>query len=189
MAALISLKFSPVRIVRVAMPRIIFCLSVFAALLLVASPDARAGEPRLVGTYGKWDAYVFTEGDGKVCYMSSRPEKSSGKYAKRGEVYALITHRPQERTKDVFSYIAGYTYKPGSEATLEVDKTKITLFTQDDTAWAPDSESDRKVSEAIRSGSKMVVKGQSSKGTSTTDSFSLSGSTKAYEKISKECGY
>lgn len=171
------------------MTRALLLTFFLTGLLLTGITRAQAGEPRLVGTFGKWDAYVFTEGSSKVCYMSSRPETAAGNYSKRGEVYALVTHRPSERTKDVFSYIAGYDYKPGSEATLSIDKTKITLFTQDDTAWAPDSDSDRKLAEAIRTGSKMVVKGQSTRGTQTTDTFSLNGSSKAYEKISKECGY
>jgi len=150
---------------------------------------AHAGEPRLVGTYGAWDAYVFTENGNKVCYMASRPKKSQGNYSRRGEIYALVTHRPAEGTKDVFSYITGYTYKKGSDVSITIGSDRFSLFTQDDTAWTPDTETDVKLSKAIQSGSNMVVKGTSSRGTLTTDTFSLSGSSKAYSKITKECGH
>jgi hypothetical protein len=39
----------------------------------------------------------------------------------------------------------------------------------------------------MRRGSTMTVTGMSSKGTQTTDTFSLSGFSKAYEAIGKAC--
>lgn len=162
-------------------------LSVLSVLFL-ASFEAHAGEPRLIGTYGDWAAYIFIEDGNKVCYMASQPKKDEGNYSKRGDIFALLTHRPAEGTRNVFSYITGYTYKPGSDATVKVDGDRFVLFTQDETAWTPDAASDNKLAEAIKKGSKMVVTGTSSRGTLTTDTFSLKGSSSAHEAISKECG-
>lgn len=161
----------------------ILALSVLAAL----PAKVFAGEPRLMATYGDWQAYVFFEDGNKVCYMASQPILAEGNYTSRGEPFALITHRPADNTKNVFSYIVGYTYKPGSEATVTIDGQAIPLFTQDDTAWGPNAETDNKLAEAIKSGSKMVVNGTSSRGTLTTDTYSLKGSKDAYERISEEC--
>ena len=159
-----------------------------AALLLALAPGAAlAAEPTLIGNYSDWSAYVFKENGNKVCYMASQPKKAEGNYSRRGEVFALITHRPAEGTKNVFSYIAGYGYKPGSDATVKIDGNRYTLFTQDETAWAPDAAMDDKLATALRSGSNMVVTGSSSRGTMTTDTFSLKGSSAAHEAISKEC--
>ena len=157
-------------------------------LVLLSLPfAAQAGEPRMISSHGDWAAYVFDEDGNKVCYMASKPKKDEGDYTKRGEIFALLTHRPAEGSKDVFSYIAGYSYKAGSDATIEIDGERFVMFTQDDTAWAPDAETDAKLSHSIRKGSKMVVKGTSSRGTQTTDTFGLSGSSAAYDKISDEC--
>lgn len=120
--------------------------------------------------------------------MASKPENQEGDYSKRGEIFALITHRPAEGTKNVFSYITGYTYKAGSDATVDIDSDHFVLFTQDDTAWAPDAETDEKISQGIRKGTKMTVRGTSSRDTQTEDTFSLKGSSGAYDKISEECG-
>ncbi|PJB69692.1 MAG: hypothetical protein CO093_09870 [Alphaproteobacteria bacterium CG_4_9_14_3_um_filter_47_13] len=155
--------------------------------VLTLAGQAMAAEPRLLGKYSDWEAYVFMEGDNKVCYMASQPAKSEGNYTRRGDVFALITHRPAEGSKNVFSYITGYSYKQGSDATAKIDSTSFTLFTQDETAWAPDAATDNKISEAIKKSSKMVIKGVSSRETATTDTFSLKGSSAAYEAISKEC--
>ena len=160
------------------------------ALLFVSIgvSQANASEPRLIGTYGDWSAYMFTENGKKVCYMASKPKKAEGAYTRRGEVFALVTHRPSEGTRNVFSYITGYPYKSGSDVSVNVDDKTFTLFTQDDTAWTPDAKTDNMLASEIKQGSKMVVRGESGRGTKTVDTFSLSGSTKAHAKISQECG-
>ncbi len=159
-------------------------------LMLVCgfSSAAFAGEPRMLQTYGDWDAYVFEESDSKVCYMAAKPAKHEGKYKSRGDIHALITHRPAEGTKNVFSYIAGYSYKPASDAVIDIDGQKFTLFTKDDTAWALKPETDEQIAKAIRDGKTMIVTGTSSKGTATKDTYKLVGSSDAYNRISKECG-
>lgn len=163
-------------------------VSLLAIAFFVLPGAARAAEPTLIGDYGDWSAYMFTEDGNKVCYMASQPKKAEGNYTRRGEVFALITHRPAEGTKNVFSYIAGYAYKPESEVTLKTDGQKYTLFTQDETAWARDAVADGKIAQSIRSGSSMTVSGTSSRGTTTVDTFGLKGSSAAYDAISKECG-
>ncbi len=161
---------------------------VFALAVAASSPAvAKNVKPRLLVQDGDWKAYVLTESDQKVCYMVSEPKKQEGKYSTRGKVFALVTHRPSEDTKDVFSFIAGYSYKSGASVTLKIDSQSFTLFTQGDTAWAEDPQTDKKISQLIRSGSKLTVVGTSSRGTLTTDTFSLKGSGIAYKAISKEC--
>ncbi len=162
-------------------------LSLFALVLLALPSVSFAGEPRLMATYGDWEVYVFFEGGNKVCYIASQPKQEEGDYTKRGQPFALITNRPAENTSDVFSYITGYSYKAGSDALMEIDDQTFKLFTQDENAWAPDSKMDRAIAEAIKSGTNMVVKGTSSRGTLTTDVYGLSGSSKAYERMNDEC--
>lgn len=170
------------------MTRTTLILSALAFIALSFIPSANASEPRLIGTYGDWAAYSFMENGNKVCYMASQPKTAVGNYTSRGDIFALITHRPAEKTTDVFSYITGYPYKAGSEVTIESNGRTFKLFTQDDTAWNADAAADRALANAIRSGSKMVVKGTSKRGTLTTDTFGLSGSSKAHQTISQECG-
>ena len=65
---------------------------------------------------------------------------------------------------------------------------RFKLFTYDDSAWAVNSEEDRKLVKAMKAGIKMSVVGYSSRDTKTTDTYSLSGFTDAYNAISKACG-
>ncbi|MCD8497611.1 MAG: invasion associated locus B family protein [Alphaproteobacteria bacterium] len=161
---------------------------IMLALCVVGVAPARAEDPELIGRHGEWMAYKFMENGTKVCYMASQPKSAKGNYSKRGDVFALITHRPSENTKNVFSYITGYTYKPESEVTVTIGKETFTLFTDNDRAWTPDDVTDQALTNALRKGSQMVVKGVSSRGTNTTDTFSLKGSGAAHDAITKECG-
>lgn len=158
-----------------------------AVLGAASTPAYAGGEPKLLATEGKWSAYSFIENKKKVCYILSQPEKAEGKYGSRGEIYALITNRPADGSKNVFSYIAGYPYKPGSDVTVKIDGQSFTLFTQDDTAWAPDAATDSKIAEAMNKGATMVVTGVSARGTNTLDTYSLEGSGAAHKAMVAEC--
>ncbi len=161
---------------------------VLSSAVLMTNIAAHAAEPKAIGEFGDWIAYVYMEENNKVCYMVGKPSKEEGNYTKRGSVYALITHRPAEKSKNVFSFVAGYPYKTGSEVTVSIGSQRFKLFTQNETAWAPDSATDNKLVAAIRSGNQMVINGVSAQGTATTDTFGLKGSSAAHAAISKECG-
>jgi len=162
-------------------------VTLLSALLSTIAFAAFADEPKVLSVHNDWTAYTFKEGAGTVCYMASQPKKSEGSYKKRDDVFALITHRPAENTKNVFSYIAGYDYKPGSDVTLTIDNQSFKLFTHKDMAWAKDADTDNKIAAALRKGSKMSVKGTSARGTDTTDNFSLKGTGGASDAINKAC--
>ena len=156
--------------------------------LLIMSGWVYAADPKVIGEFDDWIAYVYMEGNNKVCYMVSKPKKEEGNYTKRGDVFALVTHRPAENSKNVFSFVAGYPFKQGSEVTVTAGNQNFKLFTQNETAWAPDEATDNRLTSAIRSGNTLVVKGISARDTATTDTFGLKGSSSAYSAISKECG-
>src|SRR5262249_31041654 len=146
-----------------------------------------AATPKPIGTYGDWQALTYEENGKPVCYVVSEPTKKEGQYTARGQVYALVTHRPADKKLNVFTIIAGYAYKEGSDVLLEIGDQKFTLFTQESMAWAQD-EDDPKIVEAMKKGNDMVAHGTSSRSTDTVDTYSLMGFSKAYEAISEACG-
>ena len=156
-----------------------------AAIIALPSSSIQAEE---ISHNGNWTAHVHQDNGDKVCYMTSQPDKAQGNYKSRGDIFAFITHRPSKNSKNVFSYIAGYTYKADSEVTVSIDNKTFTLLPHGNIAWTPDDKADEAITDAIRKGNKMVVKGYSSRGTLTTDTFSLSGSGASYKAISEECG-
>ena len=58
---------------------------------------------------------------------------------------------------------------------------------QDQIAWTSDPEIDGMLIKAMQRGTTMIIKGVSSRGTNTKDTYSLRGFTAAYKAISKVC--
>ena len=166
---------------------VIVCLVTVLVFALATQPSRAQGIKR-IGDYGDWSSFQFSEDGNLACYMSSEPKKTEGKYKRRGDVFAIVTHRPAEKRLGEVSIIAGYSYRKDSWAEVKIGKQTFQLFTQDDGAWAPDAETDKKLVQAMRKGHTMVVIGTSTRGTLTTDTYSLSGFTKASRAIGKACG-
>lgn len=120
--------------------------------------------------------------------MASTPKKDEGNYKVRGEIYAVVTHRPADKSYNVVNFVAGYTYKNNSNVVVKIGTTTFNnLFTNGDNAWAPDNATDKKLVEAMKRGQRMIVEGTSSRGTKTKDTYSLAGFSGAYRAISSKC--
>lgn len=164
----------------------------FLALALtfgcVAGGSVLAAGAKAIATYNAWSAHVIAEKSGKICYAHSEPKNSEGKYTVRGPTYVQVAHRTRAKAANEVSVTAGYPYKKGSDVTVTIDgKQKFDLFTDDDTAWSRDAAGDRDLVAAMRAGTTMVIMGTSSRGTLTTDTYSLSGFTAAHKAIGKAC--
>ena len=141
-----------------------------------------------LGDFGDWSAFRFSEDGNKSCYIASQPAKAEGNYTRRGDIYALVTHRPAENRRDEVNVIIGYTFQVNSFVDVTIGGQTFKLFTKDDGAWTTNSDEDRRLVQAMIQGNRMVVKGTSSRGTLTTDTYSLKGFTAAYRKINDVCG-
>ncbi len=158
-----------------------------ACTTLVISGGAMAQPVRVLTESRDWTAYSFQENGQTVCYIASAPIKAVGKYKKRGDIFMLVTHRPAEKLWNEVSISTGYTFKNKSDVKITIGKKKFTFFTGGDTAWAYDVAADRKVIDAMIKGSNLKAVGISSRGTRTTDTYSLKGFTAAYKAINTAC--
>jgi len=164
-------------------------IALFALCLTALTSVANAADRQLLGTYGDWSAYKMKENGASLCYMASTPQKSEGKYKRRGEIFLIVAHRPKEKSFNVVSLTAGYNYKKDSVAQIQIDKKPaIDLFTHEDTAWASNSKIDAQLYKMMKAGNTAVITGKSSLGNTTIDTFSLKGFTKAANAIDKACG-
>jgi hypothetical protein len=155
-----------------------------AAFLATA---ASAQEVKVLGTFGKWIAQTYRENGQAVCFMSVKPDKSEGNYKARGDVLFMVTHRPAEKAYDVISVAAGYQYQPDSDAVITSSGKRFSLFTNGERAWARDAQTDKNIVQLLTKSKTMTVKGTSSRGNITTDTFSLDGFSAAHKSISDGC--
>ncbi len=143
---------------------------------------------KIIGTYGDWKAYSFTENGSIVCYASAQPRQRQPESLQRGDVYLLVTHRPSGNSFDVISITNGYTFLSGSAVQAIFSQSSYSLFVNDDTAWAKASSTDSQISASLRRGGSLIVIGTSAHRTNTTDTYSLNGASFALDAIDKACG-
>ncbi|MBN43236.1 MAG: hypothetical protein CL573_07105 [Alphaproteobacteria bacterium] len=159
---------------------------VLVPLLLIPSV-AQAQEAKRIGRFGDWDAYIRGVGNSQFCYMVSKP-KTASLQSRRGEIFFLVWHRPGMEEFDVVQVDIGYPFKEESAVEVRIGGQAWSLFTEGEIAWTRNKKDDKALAAAIRKGSRMTVKGMSSRNNPTTDSYSLKGTTAAYVAINKACG-
>jgi invasion protein IalB len=161
------------------------CASVLPAVAQPAKEQAV-----LLGQFGDWGAYKATPDSKSVCFALSKPTsaETDPPGRSRDPAYLFISTRPAEKVKDEVSVIVGYPQKAGMEAQAAVDgSSKYTLYTQDDGAWVKNAAEEPQLVEALRKGTSLVITSESSRGTKTTDTYSLRGVSDALDKVASEC--
>ncbi|MFO1135909.1 MAG: invasion associated locus B family protein [Rhodoblastus sp.] len=152
-------------------------------------PDSKAaggGKATPVGRFGEWDVFT-TGGKTKTCYTLARPKERAPASLKRDDAYVFISNRPGENVQNEVSVIMGFAMKDGSEPSADIGGTAFQFVAKGANAWLKNPAEEGKFVEAMKRGSKLVVKASSSKGNATTDSYSLAGISDALARIRKEC--
>lgn len=141
--------------------------------------------PKQIGKNGDWTVYVDEEG-GKTCFISSHPTSQNPKNLSWTAVF-YVTRGASTNGRNEPSVQVTYTYQEDSQATVSIGSDTFTLFTDKDGAWIQDAEQERKLIDAMKAGVTMIVKGTSSRGNLTTDTFSLSGVTAGVKALEGAC--
>ena len=166
------------------MKRLVLVLSI-AATAIWATPSAAQD----LGRFHDWRAHYFTEDGNRVCTMWTQPKKAEGKYTRRGEIFALVNHRPTEKRVGIVSFEMGYPFSSAHKLAVSVDGGgSIRLPASGSIVWDDSREVNRRLVQAMQGGLEMVATGRSQRGTRTVDTYSLRGFTAAYRAISKACG-
>ena len=150
---------------------------------------AGGAEPTLIGQFGTWGAYSAAPNGKKVCFALAKPSssKTNPPNRPRDPAYAFVSTRPAEKVNNEVSVMIGYALKPGSESSVEVGGAAFAMYSQGDGLWIKNAAEEERMVEAMRKSADLVVKGMSSKGTETTDTFSLKGLAQALDKIAQDC--
>ncbi len=160
-----------------------------AAPAQAAPKPAGGAQPALLGQYGDWGAYTASPSGKKVCFALAKPNASATvpPNRPRDPAFLFISTRPAEKVKEEVSVIIGYPFKPNSDASAEIGSANFAMYTQADGAWIKNAAEEARMVDAMRKGSDLVVKGESGRGTKTTDTFSLKGIDQALRRIAQEC--
>ena len=156
----------------------------------VAGP-AFAQSAERVAAHTDWS--VFVAANPKECYIVSPPEnwvaRRDGKTVEvnRGDIRLYVSFRPERGVANEVSFNSGYPLKPGNPVKLEIGSNSFNLSPGEgagaEWAWTDDA---RAVT-AMRAGAEAKITGVSARGTTTVDTFSLSGFTAAITDAEARC--
>lgn len=153
------------------------------------APLAGAAKPTPLGQFGDWGAYTASPEGKKICFAIAKPATAETKPPDRprNQPYMFISTRPADKVTNEVSVIVGYPFKTSSEASIDVGATTFALYTQGDGAWIKNAAEETHMVDAMRQGENAVVHGMSSRGTQSTDTYSLKGLSEALDRVAQEC--
>ncbi len=161
-----------------------------------APPDALAppvalpmGQPKHLGSFGNWGAYLGERDGRKICFALAKPTSSQvvPRGRPRDAVYLFISTRPAENVRNEVSIVFGYAFGPTSTATVEIGADTFDMYTRSDGAWIRNTTEESRMVETMRKGTSLVVKGVSAAGLQSTDSYALRGLAPALDRAAQEC--
>ena len=147
------------------------------------------GEENLksTGKYKDWESFVLLQEGNKVCFAQSIPVVRAPKKLKRDESRLFVSFRPAENIKNEVSVTNGYEFKSKAPVAAKSGKKSYDLFSKGRFAWVVDNKDQTKLITTMKKASRLMIVGNSAKGTQTTDHYSMMGFTKAYNTAKKSC--
>ena len=132
---------------------------------------------------GKWS---FVK-DNDWCYIGSSPIKTDlPDTKKRGENYILV-YKIIGSEENIIQIEAGYKYNLDKKINVKIDNANYDFYSTEDsseTAWTND---DKKVIYAMKKGLELTLTGESARGTTTNDVYTLKGFTNAVNQLNQDC--
>ncbi|MEM8787083.1 MAG: invasion associated locus B family protein [Pseudomonadota bacterium] len=148
-----------------------------------------------VAAFTDWS--VFNPSDPRECYIVSPPTSTEARRdgstvsVRRGDILLFVTIRPDQGVDKEVSFTGGYPFREGSVVEVRIGSDTFAMSPGSgdgqEWAWPASPERDRELIAAMRAGSSATVTAVSSRGTQTTDSFSLLGFTAALEEAENLC--
>ena len=158
----------------------------FCLIGTLSATPALAQEVTLLEKFKDWSAYAAT-GPAKVCFAVAKPTESNPKKIKRGPIFFYISRWPAENVVNEISVKMGYPFAQGAKVTATIGSAKFDLFTKDEGAFVDKPETETKIIDAMKTGNTMKIEGKSTRGTATSDVYSLNGLSDALDRAAKEC--
>jgi invasion protein IalB len=171
----------------------IFAVAMVAAALPAwaqsAKPDAAGDQPVLLGQFGDWGAYKAMPDGKPVCFAISKPTSAvtDPPGRNRDDPYLFLSTRPAEKVKNEVSTIVGYPQKVNADTTASIGTASYAMYAQNDGAWIKNAAQEAQMVETMRKGSEIIIRSVSTRGTKTTDTYSLKGVSEALDKVAEEC--
>ena len=154
---------------------------------LISSISLAEENLKSLGKFKDWESFILSQEGAKICFAQSIPVIKAPKKFKRDPSRLFVSFRPAEDVKNEVSVTNGYEFKLKAPVAAKSGKKSYDLFSKGRFAWVVDDGDEKKLISTMRTASRLMIIGDSEKGTQTTDHYSMMGFTKAYNSAKKSC--
>ena len=144
-------------------------------------------ELKSLGKFKDWQSFVLLKEGVKTCFAQSIPVVKAPKKFKRDDSRLFVSFRPAENINNEISVTNGYEFKLKAPVSAKSGKKSYELFSEGRFAWLVNNGDEKKLISTMKKASRLMIIGNSTKGTQTTDHYSMMGFTKAYNSAKKSC--
>lgn len=165
----------------------LFGLWCFGVSMLLVLPQPAFSEAVIKKEFNAWALHQSRDSSHNICYAVSAPVSKKPKRVNRAPIVFYVSTWPKDGVRNQISVKLGYPVNGDKPVTVQIGEDIFTLTARDERAYIYDATQELKLVEAMKKGSKMVVKATSQRGTETIDVYSLAGVTAALTSLANEC--
>jgi len=166
-----------------------------SAFAQAKKPEARKEEPKAaapakpaaIDKINDWGVYAVGAGKAKACYVMAEPKERAPKTLKRDPGYIFITQRPGEGVRNEVSVVMGFDVKTDSAPKAEIGSASFAMIAKGANLWLKNPAQEGDFVAALRKSPRLIVKADSLRGNTTTDTYALAGVGAALDRAGKEC--
>ena len=163
------------------------CLACVAIIFGLGAP-AKAQEGLPLARFDFWDVYVRETSEGTICVVASNPQDQRPNDVVRSETLFTVTNGAAYIAEEIHVEM-GYPLNSAVSVNID-DGPTFTLgwgWAGTEGAWFDNDVENELLITAMKRGRSMVVRAVSTRGTNTTDTYSLYGITAALARAAEEC--
>lgn len=159
-----------------------FILPLMACVCALAVAPPLAAKDSL-GVFGNWGAFR-DEREGR-CYAIAMPEERRGR--RDFNAFASVGTWPKDGVRGQVQFRTSLALPSNSRVTLIVGEERFTLTGGGSDVWAANASQDATIRTAMRSASRMELRGRDTRGADFVDRYSLSGVATAMDAATVGC--
>ena len=156
----------------------------FSFFLFSNTADANI---RIIDKFKNWESHFTQDGENLVCFAISMPIKKEPGNLNRAESRIFVTFRTKGSVHDEVSVTSGYPYKKDEKVNVAINEDSFVFESSDNFAWLTSKDQEIKIINLMKKKNDAKVVGMSTRGSKTTDTYSLLGFTDAYNSAKNKC--
>jgi hypothetical protein len=168
-------------------------LAVTATAVWGGMVSAQAASENQVNAITDWSVFEHKDGGKQECWAVSTAKQTvntrNGQVVavRRSDILLMVSFVPSSDVSAQVGFTGGYPFAGGSTVDVSIDGQAFVMITDGEWAWPASSGDDAKIVAAMKRGADATFVARSSRGTKTSDTFSLRGFTAAVEDAEKRC--